>query len=258
MRLILLLACLLLTSCGDNPPPRGSAQDQAAGAAGRADSTTAAADAAGVAAASAQARADQLERLAVATPTEERIRLAAAARVDADVAVAVARELKRQAEEATAAAERAAGLARQEREAEQRAADDRRWRNLCRWLGLVGVVAGAALGGLLTWFASARVGVPVGATIAGLGLLVAAYGQTVAWLPVALLAAVLAGLAAWGLYHLRALRLNLALSRTVDALEGTAATSVMAAKEALGEAVARSGLASQIARKRAQWKAKPS
>lgn len=255
-RILFLILCLVvLASCGKEPPPRGSAQDQSARSTARADATAIAADEAGVAAARARARADHLQREAVATPTEQRIRLAVDARLEAEVAEGVAKELKAQAEKATDEAERAAQLAREEREAEQRAADDRRWRILCRWLGLGGLVAGVLLGGVLAYFAGPRVGVPMGALITGTGLLVVAYGATVSWLPLVLAGVVLAGLVAWAIASQRTLRLGMELSRTVDVIEGKAKGTVKDAKQDLGKALDRSGLRPRFQRLRARWQA---
>jgi len=251
------LALVLFTSCGTPPPPRGSAQDQAASAAGRAEATTALADAAGIDAARAHAEADELARQADAQPTAERIQRAADARVKAVAARAVEDALLRQADAARAAALQSAIAARDERAAELLAADLRRWANLCRWIGLGGLAIGALLGGVLGWLAGPRLGVPIGAIVAGTGLLVVAFGATIAWLPLVLAGLVVAGLVAWIVVHQRALRVGLALSKTVDALEGRTASTVGEAKQALRSAVTGSGLAGRIERARARWKVSP-
>lgn len=252
---LLAFVLLLLVGCGDNPPPRGSAQDHAAGATALADSAAKAADVAAVDAARSEAQAVTLERLATATPTAHLIRLAADARVKADVDRAVAAALGRQAAEAISRAEEASVRAAAERQAEQRAADDRRWLALCRWIGLGALVSGALLAGLMAWGGRGQDGLAIGGLLAGTGLLVVGFGATITWLPLVVPALLIAGLAVWAIRGRRTLGLVTALSRTVDALDGTAAVPVREAKEALGKAVAVSGLQPRLARARAAWRA---
>lgn len=245
---------LLLEGCGEKPPPRGFAQDQAAGATARSEFNAKAADDAALEAARAEGEAAELQHQAETMPTAERIRLAADARVRAASAKAVADASDRLAKAAAEEARKSTEAARQEREADAIAADLRRWVNLCRWFGLAGVAAGALLGGLLCWFVGPKVGVPAGALIAGTGLLVVAFGATVTWLPLALAGTVVVGLLVWAVAHQRTLALGDALSQTVDALEGKATTTLDDAKKALGKAVGRSGLKARLTRARARWK----
>ena len=241
-----LIALLALAGCGEVPPPRGSAQDQAAGATARADTTTRAADAAEIDAATKAATAHELERQAVQDPTPVRIRAAADARVDAAAAQAVATALRRQSAEATSAAQAAAVTARQERDAEARAASDLAWVSLTRWVGLIGVGAGVLLGGLLGWLVTPRLGILTGLLVTGTGLACTAYGASLRWLPLALLVVVVLALVAWALSHWRVGRVGIALSRALDAAESdphpTLADEIDTAKAELGKAVKAAGL----------------
>lgn len=251
-----LIALLALVSCGEVPPPRGSAQDQAAGATARADSTTRAADAAEIDAATKGATAHELERQAVQDPTPERIRAAADARVEAAAAQAVAQALRRQSAEATTAATGAAVAARQEREADARAASDLAWVELTRWVGLIGVGAGVLLGGLLGWLVTPRLGILTGLLVTGTGLACTAYGASIRWLPLALLAAIALALVAWALAHWRIGRVGVALSRALDAAESdphpTLAAEIDTAKAELGKAVQAAGLESRFEKLRGE------
>lgn len=262
--LLSLLVAISMAGCGDVPPARGSAQDQAASAAGRADASATAADAAAIDAAHAQGRADELERQAVAKPTPELIKAAADARVDAAAKAAVATALRQVADGASQAAAKSAEDARREREAEAQAQDDRSWLRLCRWIGLAGVVLGALIGGVLCRFAGFKVGVPAGGLIAGTGLLVVAFGATVTWLPLALGGAVLAGGITWAIVHRKELVAKdgataalLAASHVIDAVEGTARATAGEAKAALAEAAKSARLTDKIKDARSTWKAEP-
>jgi hypothetical protein len=247
--LAVLALCLLawLVSCADSTAPRdGSAQAQAAGAAARADTLTGSADRAAVDAATKQARADELARQAVERPTVERIAAAADARVEAAAAAAVAKALATQAGAATAAAEHAATLARQERDAETAAQDVRSWQRLCRLVGLIGVGAGVLIGGALGWLVRPRTGVLAGLLIAGTGAICHAYGESQAWLPWSVLAAVVLGLATWALAHWHIGRVGHALSRALDMAEADPREGLASeqddAKAALAQAIKAAGL----------------
>lgn len=253
LTLFLVFLALLLAGCNEAAIPRGSAQDQAASLTARSTTSTAAADAAVVDAAKASATAAELEHQAVADPTPAKIAAAADARVAAASAQAVSDALAKVAAKAQTDATAAAILARQERAADAKDEDQRNWMATCRWIGLLGLLAGGVLGCLLGYFSGPSVGIPVGGSIALLGLLVVAYGQTITWLPVALGAAVLVGLGAWAVTHYRHLQVTTALSKTVDALQGTSATTVKDAKGELATAVAKSGLTGFFDRVRATW-----
>jgi membrane protein implicated in regulation of membrane protease activity len=252
---VALLAALLLVAagCGEDPPKRGSAQDQAANASGRAAANAEAADSAHVAAASARAAADQLEKEALAHPSAEAIHKAADARVDAAAKEAVDRALQDTSRKATEEAERAAKLAATERAKDDEAADFRRWVYQCRLFGLAGVAAGVLLGGLLAWLVSPKLGAPLGAIIVTVGLMVIAFGQTVTWLPLVLALAIIAGLVVWALAHSRTLAVTTQLSKTVDTLEGNTAEAVGDVKDKLGAAVKRSWVGARLARAREGW-----
>lgn len=262
--LLAILAAVSMAGCGDVPPARGSAQDQAASAAGRADASATAADAAAVDAARAQGRADELERQAVAKPTPELIKAAADARVDAAAKAAVATALRQVADGASQAAAKSAEEARREREAEAQAQDDRSWLRLCRWIGLAGVVLGGLLGGALGYFAGRTVGILAGGLIAGTGMLVVAFGATITWLPLVLGGAVLAGGITWAIVH-RKERMDkdgttvalLAASHVIDAVEGTARATAGEAKAALAEAAKAARLTDKIKDARSTWKVEP-
>lgn len=265
--LLAVLGLLLLTwlvSCTDSTAPRGSAQDQAAGAAARADILTISADQAAVDAATKQARADELARQATEHPTAESIATAADARVDAVAAAAVAKALATQAATATAAAERAAKLARDERDEDQAAQDVRSWQRLCRLVGLIGVGVGALVGGAIGWLVRPRTGILAGLLIAGTGAICHSYGQAHAWLPWAVLATIVLGLVAWALAHWQVGRLGRALSKALDLVEADPRDGLAeeqdAAKEALGKAIKAAGLEDVFDRMRGEnrdWKATP-
>jgi hypothetical protein len=262
---VLGLALLLwLVSCADSTAPRGSAQDQAAGAAARADTLTGSADRAAVDAATKQARAVELARQAEEQPTAARIAAAADARVEAAAAVAVAKALATQAATATAAAERAATLARIERDAELAAADARWMAGVCRLVGLVGVGAGVLVGGFLGWLVRPRTGILAGILIVGTGLACAAYGAALAWLPWAVGATVLLGVVAWALAHWQVGRVGRALSKALDLVEADPRDGLAdeqdAAKEALAKAIKAAGLDDVYDRLRGEnrdWKPAP-
>ena len=198
---LLVLAALLIASCAQSPPPRGSAQDQAASATGRAEASTSAADTAAVDAAAKSAQADALAAQAVKTPTPQLIEAAANARANAMVALAVSSALRRVADSSTAAAVKAAEDARKEREAEAAATDLRRWVSVTRWVGGAAVFLGALVGGALGYLVGPAVGLRAGIILAGSGVAVAAFGSTVRWLPVIVLAAVVLVVAEWFYHH---------------------------------------------------------
>lgn len=262
---VLALALLLwLVSCADSAVPRGSAQDQAAGAAARADTLISSADQAAVDAATKQAHADALTAEAKAAPTEERIAAAANARVEAAAAAAVAKALATQADRATTAAERAARLARVERDEDQAAQDVRSWQRLCRLVGLIGVGTGVLLGGAIGWLVRPRTGILAGLLIAGTGAVCHAYGEAHAWLPWAVLATIILGLVAWALAHWHVGRVGRALSKALDLAEADPhdglADEQDAAKAALGKALKASGLETLFDRLRGEnrdWKPAP-
>lgn len=264
LALLGLALLLLLAACGDAPPPRGSMQDQAVGAAARADTLTSSADQAAVEAAAKQAHADALTAEAEAAPTDERIAAAANARVEAAAAAAVAKALATQADRATAAAERAAKLARIERDAELAAADARWMAGICRLVGLVGVGAGVLVGGFLGWLVRPRTGILAGILIVGTGLACAAYGAALPWLPWAVGATVLLGVTAWALAHWQVGRVGRALSKALDLVESDPRDGLAdeqdAAKEALGKAIKAAGLEDVYDRLRGEnrdWKPTP-
>jgi hypothetical protein len=123
-----------------------------------------------------------------------------------------------------------------------RAAEDRAWRVWTRWIGLAGFALAAAAAGVLSWLVSPKVGLPVGAIVAGVAAAVVTYGETVRWLPLALGgSAVLVGVV-WTLYHLRHLHVADKASRAIDALEHGTESTAQAAKLILGEAVDRAAL----------------
>lgn len=251
------LVVLLINGCGQNPQPRGSSQDQAAAAGARADATVHAADAAEVDAAQLQARADELERQAKAQPTEERIKSAADARVAAAAGAATATALRRVADAAAAAARSAAVLAQQERDTEHAAQDYRSWLRLCRVVGLSAVVAGALLGALIGYLTrDPRAAGFAGGALVVTGCLAVAFGPATAWLPWAVPIAGALSLTVWAIAHHHGNRVKVALSRTVDALEGQAVGSVEAAKKGLHDAIEDAGasMRKRLRSARAAWK----
>lgn len=249
-----LAALLALAGCGDVPPPRGSAQGQAAEATARADSTVRAADAAEIDAAGLDAKAKHLEQQAVQDPTPARIQAAADARVEAASALAVAAALRRQADAAAVAAATAAERARLERESDARAAEDRAWVKLTRLVGLVGVGVGALVGGAIALLVNPRLGILTGLLVAGTGALCSAYGEAYRWLPLALGGGLVLSLVAWALAHYRVGRVGVALSRALDAAEAEPhpdlADEQDQAKAALAKAITAAGLKGRFERLR--------
>ncbi len=269
IRFMSLLLILLLVGCGESSPPRGSAQDQAADAQARAETTRQAADIATVDAAKAKADADAARRrsqeadsAAVATPTADLIENAAKARIEATraeeraaAAQAVAQALDEVAVKADRAATAKATDARTERDAESTAAETRHWVWICRMVGLIGLLFGGLIGGLLCWVnKSASPGLPLGAGLVTLGLLVVAFGQTITWLPMVLAAAVVAALVLWAWRHAGSNRLVVNLSHVVDAVEGKAKATIDQAKATLPTALKRAGMTARIKRLRGAWK----
>lgn len=249
-RTLILIFAILTSGCDHDWPRKGTAQGQAASAAGRAEATRTSADQAAQDAAAKEGRADALESQAQAQPTSDRIRQAAEARADAMTARRVADALDRLAKDASATADAKARLAAQERAAELADADRRWWVGITRAAGLAGVILGLLIGGAIARYASPREGAFWGILIAGAGILVAGFGASLAWLPVvaisivALLAA--AGLIAWWRRHGQTAGVAIAASRTIDAMEAEpmpdASETVAQAKRALGAAVDRSGM----------------
>lgn len=254
---LLAILAVLLCSCGSTKPAIGSAVEFSAGANARAESTTLAADAAAIDAAAKAARSSELERLAREQPTQLRIDAAVAARLDAATSRAVADALASTAAAAKKAAEDAQEKAAAERITTAKAEATASWLYLCRLIGLVGVAAGALLGGLLVWFTKGLMpGAPVGGIIAGTGLLVVAFGQTVTWLPVALAAVVVGGLILWAILHARAIKVGTALSHALDTVRGETMETVDDALAAVGATVKRSGMAGRLKKARTAWKTK--
>lgn len=83
------------------------------------------------------------------------------------------------------------------------AAELRTWRTWCRWIGVLGIALGVAAAGLLTWLASPRIGLPLGAIIVATALSVSLYGAALPWLLWALGAALAIAGAVWLISHLR-------------------------------------------------------
>jgi hypothetical protein len=255
--LTITLITLSLNGCGSTvaEPLRGSAVELASDKNARAIATTHASDAAAIDAEAKDATAKALEDAAKADPTPVRIEKAVAARVDAASARAVANALAKLSARADADAKDASEAARKERADDAATSDLRHWVFLCRCIGLAGVAIGALLGGLLVWFTKQPTpGAPIGGIIAGIGMLVVAFGSTVTWLPLALTAAIIAGLTLWAILSHRTLKVSDALSHAVDALRGEAKTSASDALTALGKAVNKSGLRKRIDRARTTWK----
>ena len=260
IRRLILLAILAapplwLAGCGDVPTPRpGTAQAEAAGAAARADAAGATADQAALDAAQAEGRAAALTQAALEQPTAERIRAAADARVNAACARAVADATADQDARLRVVAQLAQQGAAAEREREAASQAYLAWVRLCRILGLSGVVAGAILGSAVGYLArSPRVGVAIGATLAGTGLVVLALGPATAWLPWILAPAGVLAVAAWAWAH----RLELGRTttaraavvsacRVVDAVERDVRTKVVEAKVELAHALTTAGMAEDI------------
>lgn len=246
---LLLLALLLSGGCSDAPRP-GTAQDQAATAASRAETTRTAADQAAQDAARKDGQATAMENQAKATPTADLIRRAAEARADAITAQRIAEALDRLATDASEAATAKAKAAAIERAAELAEADRRWWVGITRCVGLAGVLLGLLIGGALARYASPREGAFWGILIAGAGILAAGYGATLSWLPVVAIALIslltVAGLLVWWRRHGATAGVAIAASRTIDAMEAEpipdASETVAQAKLALGRAVDRSGM----------------
>ena len=258
--IVLLLIAWMLVGCGQTAPSAGTMQTLSASAQGRAESKAVASDQAGVDAAKAAAVADELERQAVATPTAAKIAAAADARVSAAVAKRVSEVLAAQAIESAAAATKAAKLAQVERTEEAAAMAKQEHKDLCWWFGLAGVVIGPCLGCVLGYFVAVRLGVYVGAGIVVLGQLVVAYGDTTAWLPLALAASIIVAVVLWIVAHRndQTAKQNLgqvaaALSETVDALQGDAISTVTAAKAALRSSLSNTGLQDHFDEIRDKW-----
>ena len=247
---IAVFAAIALFGCGEVPPQRGSAQENAAGASARAESTAKLADSAEIDAAAKDAAAKELERKAAKDPTPDRIRAADDARVEAASSRAVAEALRRQSSDADNAAKIAAVAARSEREAEARAASDLAWVSITRLVGMVGVGAGVMIGGILAWLVTPRIGALAGLLVASTGIACTAYGASLRWMPLAVLASVVVALVAWAMAHWHAGRVGVALSHALDATESdphpTMADEINDAKKNLGKAVAASGLAKRF------------
>jgi hypothetical protein len=253
--ILVVFLILALTSCGSTKAEPGSAVDFAAGANARSESLTTAADSASVQAAAKAALAAEYERLAKEKPTQLRIDAAVAARLDAATSRAVADALAVSAESARKAALDAQDKAAKERVVTAKAEADAGWLYLCRLIGLAGVASGAILGGLLCWFCKGLLpGVPVGGIIAGTGLLVVAFGQTVTWLPVALGAVLLVGLVVWAVLHARVIGAATALSHAVDAARGETLFGIDDALAHVKSKIKGSGIGRRIAAARTTWK----
>lgn len=237
---------------------QGSAQDQAASAASRAETTRAAADQASQDAARKDGQATALENQSKATPTSDLIRRAAEARADAITAQRVSDALERLATDASASATAKAKAAAIERAAELADADRRWWVGITRAVGLAGVVLGLLIGGAIARYASPKEGAFWGILIGLAGILTAGYGASLSWLPVvaisAMSAAVVLGLVIWWRRNGGLAAVALAASRTVDAVEADphpdARADIDAAKAALGKAVDRAGMRPRLDRLR--------
>jgi hypothetical protein len=193
---------LILSGCADQPaPPRVPAADQAA------DLRAREAD-----------HRQQAAAVATSDPT--------AAALHQRLAV----ELAQLATEAEARAQtQQADLDRRTAEAAAQS-EARQWRTITRWLGLGAIVAAGLVGGLLSWLAGPRLGVPVALILAGTGLLTVGYGATIRWVPVTVLLAVLIAGGVWLWAHLRDRR----ATRTLDAAGRTAAREWSRYAEHLG------------------------
>lgn len=278
MRLAALMAVLLLTSCADPQPARGTAQAHAVAVesqAAAAEDAASAAELDAVAAAGDEARAAELatqaEVAATATPTAALIARAAAARLALAEARAAARSsqvralaLRERADTSAAKIAAAVRAAAAEREAEDLAAQERWWRGIGIAAGFAGVAGGALLGGLVAWLLKLpRQGLALGALVAAAGLscLLLAYALPYAGVVLLGLAAVAVALlvaAAWWAWRHRAdllqgradLALATAASRALDAVEADPRDGLRdaqdAAKRALGAAVDAAGRRAQL------------
>ena len=273
---LVLLTLVALVACSQSEPvvARGTAQSRAATEEARTEVLTQAADQASVDAAGKRATADALaqqeqQQRRLAEQAEQRGDLGAAkaawqqaaelrksastADLEAAQAQAIAQVTRTLARDAAVATAQARTQAQAERESEAAAAELRHWIQLCRWIGLAGVVGGVLIGGVLAYVVGPHVGVPIGGLLAATGLLAVAFGQTVTWLP---LAVGLAGVVACGVWvraHHATLQVGAALSHTVDALEGKTVATVSEAKDALHVAVEQAGLRHRFDRLRDRW-----
>lgn len=127
-------------------------------------------------------------------------------------------------------------------------AEAKTWRTWTRWLGLAGFALAAAAAGVLSWLVSPKVGLPVGAIVAGVAAAVVTYGETVRWLPLALGWSVVLVGGVWLLYHLRHLAVADRAAVALDAVEREGTEAVRAAKSALGAAVDRAALRPRLNR----------
>lgn len=278
MRLVALLAALLLASCAEAQPARGTAQAHAVAVEVQAAAAAKAADAAELDAAQAagdEARAAELAELAearaVATPTADLIGRAAAARLALAEARAAARSTQVRAlalrERSDAAAGRIAAAVRAagaERAAEDAAAQERWWRGVGIAAGFAGLAAGVLLGGLVAWLLKMpRQGIALGALVAAAGLscLLLAYALPYAGVVLLSLGGIAVALlvaAAWWAWRHRSdllqgnadLALATAASRALDAVEAEPRDGLRevqdAAKRALGAAVDAAGRRAQL------------
>jgi hypothetical protein len=200
---LLLLAWLV--SCADSTVPRGSAQDQAAGAASAASTARSDADSASDEAARLAALAKAAEDKAKDDPTPARIQAAVEARLQASVARALADDRAARADAAAERAVKAAKDARDERTAELAAAAERDRLNRAWWIAasasFLSVVGSAVLVGVrapLRWLL-----LPA-AILAGAWALYA-FAAWAAWIAAVVAGTLLLGLLAavvWTLRHL--------------------------------------------------------
>jgi hypothetical protein len=181
-------AVVALSSC-QAEAARGTAQSASAGAASRASTTASAADDAGVRAVALRAEADATGSATVS--------------VQASIAEAVAAELRAQAGQAREDAADAERRAEAEACRQRAAADRQSWITWCRWIGLGGVVAGVALGSLLAWAISPRIGVAGGGCLALAGLAALGLAEVAPWILAAVPAAGLLVAAWWAWRHRR-------------------------------------------------------
>ncbi len=253
---LVIAACFLalcMSGCGAAPVPRGSAQDDSIEKQARAKTQRESADADALTAAGLAAQAMLDESAAQATRIPADIERAAQSRAAAIVAKAIADAEEKTATKAESAAEKAKGAASLERAVEAKVADDLAFRSVCRWIALASVVAALVLGGILARLISCTAGVVAGGALAGLGFAILTFGAAAPWLPWAFPVLLLAVIGFWAWTHGRHQKVTVALSHTLDTVEGATASTIADAKAALGKAVARSGLAGWIDRLRAGW-----
>lgn len=199
----LLALCLILCGCGDPTPRQGSAQSVAAGEQARTTTLEAASDNADVAAAVAQAKAAELEKIALQQNTKAAIDAAVKARVDAAVAVAVATALDKNVKEAQAAAAKAAKAAAEEKIKDEAAADARWWKRITEIAGASGLAIGVIVGGILLYVTKSwKVSTSVGGVIAAAGVSVGFYGVAAPWLFILLAASIVCGGLVWLVHHI--------------------------------------------------------